>query len=102
MSEAELQTNVREIARLGGWLVYHTNDSRRSDKGFPDLVMVHPLSGRIVYVELKSEKGRIRPEQRQWIDALSRSGRDVYVWRPEHWHDGTVARVLLAERQGAA
>lgn len=98
MTEAELQTNVRQVARLGGWLTYHTNDSRRSDKGFPDLVFVHPLSGRLVYVELKSEKGKLRPEQDVWIDALSRSSAEVYVWRPEHWHNGSIRRVLLAER----
>jgi hypothetical protein len=98
MTEAELQTNVRQVARLGGWLMYHTNDSRRSDKGFPDLVFVHPMSGRTVYAELKSAKGRIRPEQQQWIEALYRGGHDVHVWRPEQWDDGTVQRVLLAER----
>lgn len=98
MTEAELQTNVRQAARLGGWLTYHTNDSRRSDKGFPDLVFVHPITGRTVYAELKSERGRIRPEQRQWIEALERGGHDVHVWRPAHWTDGTITHVLLSER----
>jgi hypothetical protein len=98
MTEAELQTNVRQVARLGGWLTYHTNDSRRSDKGFPDLVFVHPLTGRTVYAELKSVKGRIRPEQQQWIDALARGGHEVHVWYPEHWHSREIQRVLLAER----
>ena len=97
MTEAELLTSVRQVARLGGWLIYHTNDSRRSDKGFPDLVLVHPMSGRTVYVELKSAKGRIRPEQQQWIDALYRGGHEVYVWRPADW-PVLVQRVLLAER----
>ena len=97
MTEAELQAAVRQVARLGGWLVYHTNDSRRSDKGFPDLVFVHPRTGRHVYAELKSAKGRIRPEQQQWIDALTHGGCEVYVWRPEHWPDAVNA-VLLAER----
>jgi hypothetical protein len=100
VTEAELQTNVRQVAKLGGWLTYHTNDSRRSDKGFPDLVFVHPLSGRTVYAELKSAKGRIRPEQQQWIDALYRGGHEVYVWRPADW-PVLVQRVLLAERQVA-
>lgn len=101
MTEAELMANVRQVALLGGWLTYHTHDSRRSDKGFPDLVMVHPITGRTVYVELKSAKGRIRPEQRTWIDALYRGGHEVYVWRPADW-PVLVQRVLLAERQAAA
>lgn len=98
MTEAELQTNVRKVARLGGFLIYHTNDSRRSDKGFPDLVFVHPMTGRTVYAELKSAKGRIRPEQQQWIDALARGGHEIHVWRPEHWHDDTIQHVLLVGR----
>ena len=97
MSEAELQANVIELARLGGWLYFHDNDSRRNRAGFPDLVFVHPMSGRTVYAELKSAKGRIRPEQQQWIDALYRGGHEVYVWRPEDW-PVLVQRVLLAER----
>jgi hypothetical protein len=101
VTEAELQSNVRQVARLGGFITYHTNDSRRSDKGFPDLVMVHPMTGRVVYAELKSEKGRIRPEQQQWIDALARGGHTVHVWRPEDWHDGTIREVLMAERRAA-
>ena len=38
----------------------------------PDLIMVHPeRSGApIVFAELKTQKGRVRPEQRAWLDAI--------------------------------
>ena len=36
-TEKGFQAAVVELARLRGWLVYHTYDSRRSAKGFPDL-----------------------------------------------------------------
>lgn len=82
MTEAVLQTRVLAHARVLGWLAYHTHDSRRSAPGFPDLVLVHPAQGRVLYRELKTQRGRLRPEQRQWLDALTAAGGDAAVWRP--------------------
>ena len=67
ISEAEFQTHVEQLAKLLGWEVYHTRDSRRSRKGWPDLVLVRE---RILFVELKSETGELRPEQRIWLARL--------------------------------
>ncbi len=102
MSEAELQAAVVELARWHGWLVMHITDSRKSiGVGFPDLVMVHKTTGRVVYAELKSTKGKVKPAQQEWIDALQRGGHNVQVWRPEHWHSGAV-RALIGASRGAA
>ena len=71
MTEAELQKLVMDAARMAGWVCYHVGRSdlaQVSDRGFPDLVLVRPP--RIALVELKSEKGRVRREQRVWLDAL--------------------------------
>ena len=40
MTEKQFMAQVVELAKLKGWLVYHTYDSRRSEPGFPDLCMV--------------------------------------------------------------
>ncbi len=103
MSEKNLQEAVRKIvisvrgnAGNPDLLYYHTHDSRRSPAGFPDCVFAW-RSGRVVYAELKSEKGRLTPDQRRWLDYLALSGAPVYVWRPEHLLDGTIHRVLVAE-----
>ena len=40
---------------------------------------------RVVWIELKSETGRLSPEQAAWIDALKAAGQEVYVWRPDQW-----------------
>jgi hypothetical protein len=95
MLEADLQAEVVKLARMLGWLVYHTYDSRRSAAGFPDLVMVHPQSGAQLFAELKSATGKVTAEQDQWLRALAIRGA-AYVWRPEHLVDGTIPRALRA------
>ena len=92
MTEKQLQTVIIQLAELLGWLVYHTHDSRRSQAGFPDLVLVR--GNRIIFAELKSEKGRTRPEQVKWLTALAGATPEVYTWRPAQWHDGTIERCL--------
>ncbi len=79
--EKDFQQQIIEIASAYGWLVYHTYDSRRSQPGYPDLTLVHPTYGFIV-AELKTEKGRLRPAQQQWIAALQANGVECYIWRP--------------------
>lgn len=51
-------------------LCYHTHDSRNSQKGFPDLVLVHPERNRILFVELKDDKSYPSTEQRLWAAAI--------------------------------
>lgn len=91
MSEAEFQRIVVQLAKLRGWMTYHTYDSRRSDEGFPDLVMVRE---RIIYIELKAERKdrKLSKVQQEWISKLHAAGAEVYVWRPSDWD--TVARTL--------
>ena len=102
----EFMPAVIAMAEMRGWRVYHTHDSRRSAKGFPDLCMVR--GSRLLFVELKSVKGVVAPEQHEWLLALREvvesegdsgygsggTGIGVHLWRPEQWHDGTIERVL--------
>jgi hypothetical protein len=87
--ESAFQSQVLAFARLHGWRPYHTHDSRRSHPGFPDLVLVRE---RVIWAELKSDRGKVSAEQQAWIDALVRAGQEVYVWRPEDW--GEIEMVL--------
>lgn len=79
MIEREWQKQVVQAARMLGWRVYHTHDSRRSEPGWPDLALVRD---RLVMAELKTDTGRVSPEQRQWLDALASAGVETYLWRP--------------------
>ncbi|WP_293849290.1 VRR-NUC domain-containing protein [uncultured Brevibacterium sp.] len=91
MSEKQLQEHVVALARRLGWLVYHTFDSRKSEAGFPDLVLVRD---RTVFRELKSSSGSLSPAQQAWVSRLERSGVDVGVWRPVDLLSGAVEREL--------
>lgn len=85
-SEKELQEQVLAAAKALGWtLRYHTHNSRRSEPGFPDLVLGHPERGLLLFRELKTEKGRTTKEQDRWIIGLGLTGNDAGVWRPRDW-----------------
>lgn len=65
------------------WRRYHTLNSVGSDSGFPDLVLLRPP--RLLFVELKTDRGRVTPGQWLWLDDLGALPPDVvevYVWRP--------------------
>jgi hypothetical protein len=111
MSEAELQRYVIEAARWQGWMVHHCRVAQRQsgqwstpiqgDPGFPDLVLIHKASGRLVFAELKRERGVVTTAQTDWLSALMTASAlsgwesvQVFEWRPSQWLDGTIQRVL--------
>lgn len=67
------------VARMYGFKTYHTLRSKGSEAGFPDWVLVRE---RVVYLELKRERGRLSPAQREWLRALLDGGAEAYVVRP--------------------
>lgn len=96
--EAAFQAKILTLASTCGWLAYHPYDSRRAARGFPDLCLVRPASAGppcLVFAELKSQGGRVRPEQRQWIAALAGISSPqviVRLWRPDDWDE--IVRIL--------
>lgn len=100
-SEAEFQRAVIDLARLRGWLVFHARPARtqsgrwstpmQGNPGFPDLVMTR--GGRVIFAELKAERGRVSRAQQAWLDALSNDTvrephtwtHFAFMWRPSDW-----------------
>jgi hypothetical protein len=85
---------VVEVARLAGWRVAHFRPARTAKgwctpvtadgAGWPDLVLVRPP--RIIFAELKSESGKVRPEQTEWLSVLRLlPGAETHLWRPADW-----------------
>lgn len=82
ITEKDWQARILDIARMYGWATYHPFDSRRSTPGWPDLTLVKPP--RLIFAELKTERGRLTPQQRDWLTWLDACGQTVTVWRPSH------------------
>ena len=84
--EKDFQRAIEEYAQLCGWAYYQTYDSRRSNAGFPDLTLVR--GNRLIFAELKSPRGKVRPAQVEWLARLDQvPAVEVYLWRPSDWPD---------------
>lgn len=95
LTEKEWQAQVVALAKQTGWKgAYHTYDSRRSSSGFPDLVLVRE---RIVYIELKSQNGKLSTAQAEWIMWLDEAAAEVAIARPS---DLDMLGKLLGPRSG--
>jgi hypothetical protein len=92
--ERDWQRTLIEAAQALGWRVAHFRAARTANgwrtpvaadgAGFPDLVLVR--SPRVVFAELKAKRGKLRPEQEGWLDALAGcEGVEAFVWRPDDW-----------------
>lgn len=92
MSEKELQRNVIDLAKAFDWRVFWTWNSIHSPQGWPDLVMLR--KGRLVFAELKSEKGKLTPAQEETLEALKLTGHGVYCWKPIDWVSGRIDEIL--------
>ena len=99
-SERSFQSSVVQYAEMMGWRVWHdraTNVPRRCPNcgatpriirnpgGLPDLILVR--RPRVVWVELKSERGRLTDDQAVWLRDLRASEQEVYLWRPSMWQE---------------
>jgi hypothetical protein len=73
-----------------GWRVFHPFLSKWSERGWPDLSMARPP--RLVFAELKAEKGRLTPVQEEWLELLRGGGAEAYCWRPSDFD--TICEVL--------
>ena len=96
MTEKEFQGAIMDAAKWLGWRCFHPRTVQTAegvhltaftgDAGFPDLVLVHKYRG-VIFAELKADRGRLTPEQREWRDQLITAGAEYYVWRPKDWDD---------------
>lgn len=97
MTEREFQDAVVKLAQLLGYRVAHFRNARTTSgghatpvaydgRGFPDLVLCRP-GDRVIFAELKSQRGRLSDHQHAWIDDLTDAGIETYVWRPDDWDD---------------
>lgn len=100
MKEKSFAHQVEYLFDLYGWRWCHYEPAvrqsgswatpLRGDKGEPDYRAVR--SGRLVFVEIKGDGGRLTKEQKLWIADLVEAGVETYVWHPE---DLEIAKEVL-------
>ena len=91
ITEKEFQRQIVELARMCGWNTFHPWLSIHSQRGWPDLALCRPP--RLVLAELKSQSGKVTPDQQSWLEQLGAcSGIEVFLWRPADFD--TIAKVL--------
>ena len=113
ITEADFLATIIEYAQAKGWMVAHFRPGMTSrvdragkpvwvtpvqadGKGFPDLVLVR--DGQLLFIEVKSEKGKLSEEQAEWIlqlikVAYSSPRVEVHLWRPSDWYT-TIEKTL--------
>ena len=111
MLEKHLLANIIEVAQLAGWLAFHPVEAQvrpgvwatnqQGDRGFPDLVLTHPVRGETLFVECKSEKGSLIEGQIKWRDSLQNSGCEWWLIKP-HDFDDLVIRLTHPINKGMA
>jgi hypothetical protein len=84
LTEEQWQGLVEDLARYCGFRTFHDRDSRGNNPGLPDLLLIRPP--RIIFAELKTQKGRVRTEQTWWAaDLRACPGVEYALWRPSDW-----------------
>lgn len=98
LPESQFQQQVIELAQYHQYdLTYHNPDSRRSQAGFPDLVLVSSSRRRALFRELKTQDGRVRPKQQAVLLAMVTAGLDAGVWRPSDLRSGLIVKELRGD-----
>ncbi len=106
ISEDERRSGALVLARLYGLRTAHFRPALTAKgwrtpvagdgKGWPDLIIV---GRRLIIRELKTDRGRVHPDQAAWLAVLQAAGVDAGVWRVGDWLDGTIRDELGRLRQ---
>jgi hypothetical protein len=98
LTEDQFQQQIIDLAKLHGYtLIYHTHDSRRSQPGFPDLVLVNERRGHALFRELKTSTGRLTEAQHNWLTGMKIANLNADVWRPADLESGLIIRQLRGD-----
>jgi hypothetical protein len=82
VSERAFMQAIRRVAVREGWKAYHTYTSKRSEPGFPDLVLIKPPV--VLFSEVKRHGAQPTLDQQRWLEALQCCTQvETYLWFPE-------------------
>lgn len=106
MTEREFQSQVTDLAELLGYTWVHFRPAQTKHgwrtpvegpmgAGWPDLVLLRVRDRRLMFVELKADKGTVTAAQAGVLAALTEleevgpnsRGIEVHVWRPAQFDE---------------
>jgi hypothetical protein len=80
MSESTLQETIRQWCMRLRLAYYHSNDSRRDERGFLDAFILGPRGHKIRENKTWPNRNRVTPEQAMWLEMFRLLGFDAGVW----------------------
>ena len=94
--EYELQSQIAELATILGWehVAFRPLMSKRGwrtpgtgtmAKGWPDMTLVRARDRRLIFAELKSDRGKPSDDQERVLEVLRALEGDT--WQPQQVHD---------------
>jgi hypothetical protein len=106
--EADFQAKLIRELKDNGWMVHAERTALsksgkfmtpiQGDKGFFDIVAIHPERELVLLVECKSDGGTLSKFQEKWFLAASKcSGILVRVVRPENWQE--IMTIITIEKE---
>lgn len=91
MRESTFARQIEYLLELGGWRWCHYEPAvrqsgswataLRGDRGEPDYRAVR--TGRLIFVEIKGDGGRLSSDQKAWIQELREANIETHVWYPD-------------------
>ena len=89
MTEKQFEGQIKDLVKAFHCdKYYHTFLSKYSEKGFPDSTIIKGT--RLIFAELKSEKGKLSPAQTEWLELLKRCKTiEAYCWKPRQFDEIT-------------
>jgi hypothetical protein len=106
LSGTDLQRQITDLAAMYGWTWLHLRAARTDrgwrvpvegplGKGWPDLVLVNPMRGRTLAVEVKRELGDDLTADQVYVHTmLKTAGWECVVWRPSDMTAGRIQAEL--------
>lgn len=106
LSGGDLQRQITDLAAMYGWTWMHIRPAQTEHgwrtpisgplgKGWPDLVLVNPMRGRTLAVEVKRELGDDLTADQVYVHTmLKTAGWEVQTWRPSDMTEGRILEEL--------
>ena len=94
MSEAALEEHIRDACKKLGIVRFHVRVSLGTTAGLPDDILIGPCG--ILWRECKRQNGKPTPAQVKTGKALTATGQDYAIWKPEDWLSGQITTELMA------